>query len=141
MSPLTIRNKLIAQLGQDKYKELVLSLYEEFPLRTKLLFWQERLINEVFKELDIAWDNVAQLFSIFNHCPLHHLELRKDNVPIVDGNTYQSALTLREEKLLFPLANVIVPRNLELRNYPQRIDVVYCPGCREERSSALGKPA
>lgn len=134
MTSDSIRHSFIETFGDEKYEEFVLSLYEAFPLREKLLFWQDKLLDGFFKDLNIQRPILEEVYSIFGHCPMHDTALKKDNVPIINGNAYTDHLTLREERKLFPFANVHAPRDLDRFEYPERIDVLYCSKCREERS-------
>lgn len=131
MEPKDIRAKFIEIYGYDKYKELVLSLYQSFPLINKLAFWQEQLLNNLSSNLNRQNFKISEIFSIFNHCPIHDQILKEDIVPIVDGNSYQVELLFETEIKLRPFANTIAPRNLNFGNFPKELKVYYCPDCRK----------
>jgi len=133
MSSNIIRKKFIENYGREKYKEFVLTLYESFPIRTRLFFWQEQLINKLSLELHLQQIDIEEVFSIFNHCPIHDVKLKEDTVCIVDGSNIQRDISIDKELELFPMANTKAFRNLELRNYPEKINVLYCPNCRGDR--------
>ena len=139
MSLDIIRKKFIENFGREKYKEFVLTLYESFPIRTKLFFWQEQLITKLSLELNRQQIDIEEVFSIFNHCPIHDVELKEDTVHIVNGLNYEGDSLTDKELELFPLANTEACRNLELGNYPENIDVLYCPACRSERLLKINK--
>jgi hypothetical protein len=98
MSPDLIRYKFIEEFGRVEYKEFVLSLYEAFPLRDKLFFWQEQLIEKIFNDLNIPQPTIEEVYSIFNCCPIHDAKLNADIVPIIDGNNLGWALSYRVKK-------------------------------------------
>jgi hypothetical protein len=129
-----IRKKFIEVFGNDKYVEFVLSLYESFPKRDRLFFWQEQLLIELSKYIENKQLIHKEIYSIFNHCPIHDKELIKDLVPVINGNRYKSHISSLDEKKLFPLANVYALRDLDSNKYPDHIEILYCPNCRHERS-------
>ena len=131
MSSDFIRLKFIDKYGKTKYIEFVLSLYDYFPRRDTLFFWQEKLINDLSNELGFKKIDIEKVYKTFNFCPLHDIELLKDNIPIVNGNNYKDPFDLTLRKQLFPLANTNAPRNLDQFSYPNTIDVFYCPTCRQ----------
>ncbi len=133
MSPDLIRYKFIEKFGRVEYKEFVLCLYEAFPLRDRLSFWQEQLIEKIFNDLNIPQPTIGEVYSVFNYCPIHDVKLNADIVPIIDGNKMDSALSHREEEKRYPLANVIAPRNLDWFKYPENVEILYCFICREQR--------
>jgi len=57
----------------------------------------------------------------------------------VNGLNYEGDILTGKELELFPLANTEACRNLELGNYPENIDVLYCPACRSERLLKINK--
>ena len=133
MSPKQVQNNFIEFYGKEKYIEFVLSLYEAFPLRDELFFWQEKLLNNFSEHFRLPKIGIKTVHSNFNCCPLHNTELEKDIVPIVDGNGYQPVLPYSEGVKVFPMANLDAPRNLEMFSYPEKVDVFYCSNCRKER--------
>lgn len=139
MSSDFIRKKFIEIFGREKYKEFILTLYESFPIRNKLFFWQEQLLIKLSLELNRKQIDFKEVFSIFNHCPIHNVELKKDTVPIRNGVNIIRDISFVKELELFPLANVEAFRNSELTNYPENIDVLYCPKCRSERLMYMNK--
>lgn len=126
-----IRTSFEKYVGNDKYNHFILTLYEAFPLRNRLFFWQEQLLKEFTNEYDLELIELRQAHKIFNHCPVHNYELKNDNVPIVDGNSISSNFSNEKEKEFFPMANVNAPRDLERFSYPKNVDVIYCDKCRE----------
>jgi|SRR5688572_3089260 len=126
-----IRNAFKDFVGKEKYVHFILTLYEAFPLRDRLFFWQEQLLKDFSNEFGIKPIIIENIYQIFNHCPIHNYELKKDNVPIVDGNEITSNLPYQKEKDHFPMANLNAPRDLARSNYPKYVDVVYCKKCRE----------
>jgi hypothetical protein len=126
-----IRLKFIDKYGKTKYNEFVLSLYDSFPRRDTLFFWQEKLVNDLFKELNIQLLDLDDVYKIFNYCPLHDIELLHDNVPIVDGENYKEVYDYSLSRQLFPLANINAPRDLTRFTYPQNLNVYYCSTCRQ----------
>ena len=133
MSSNFIRSKFIEKYGVNKYEEFVLSLYQSFPLKKSLVFWQEKLLKELCKDLDIPLIEQENVHRVFNSCPKHNIELEKDNVLIVDGNKIADHIQYNIERKLFPLANVDAPRDLDRFQYLERIEILYCSCCREER--------
>jgi hypothetical protein len=129
-----IRKKLIELFGNEKYVEFVLSLYESFPKRDRLFFWQEQLLAEFNKYLNHKQLDYEEVYLIFNFCPIHDLELGKDFVPVINGNRFKSDISSLDEKKFFPLANIYALRDLDNIKYPDKIEVVYCANCRNERS-------
>jgi hypothetical protein len=134
-----IRDKFIEKFGKAKYEEFVLSLYESFPLIERLLFWQERLLEELCYDLSIPKPKVEEVYSIFNRCPIHNVELKQDTVLIINGNGYKPSFSLKEDKKLFPLANSVAIRDLDRFNYPESIKVLYCSNCRQEQSKRINQ--
>lgn len=132
-----VRSKFIEKYGEAKYKEFVLSLYDIFPRADNLLFWQEKLIVELTKELGLSQPNTDDVFNIFNYCPVHNVELLDDNVPIINGMELKEPLDINLRKQLFPLANVNAPRYLDRFEYPKSIDIKYCPSCRDARLNKI----
>lgn len=126
-----IRKEFKKFVGNEKYNHFILTLYEAFPLREKLFFWQEELLKNFSNECDIEPIVNENVHEIFNHCPIHDFELKKDNVEIVDGNGISPKISYEREKELFPMANINAPRDLERFNYPKDVEVVYCEKCRE----------
>lgn len=126
-----IRTEFKKFVGNDKYTHFILTLYEAFPLREKLFFWQEELLNKFSQEYNIEEIEYKNVYEIFNHCPIHDFELKKDTVKIVDGNDITPKTSYEKEKKLFPMANINAPRDLERFSYPKDVDVVYCEKCRE----------
>lgn len=118
-------------VGNKKYTHFVLTLYEAFPLRNRLFFWQEQLLKDYTNKFDLEFINFSQVYQIFNHCPIHNYKLKNDNVPVVDGNIIKAKVPYKRQKELFPMANINAPRDLERFNYPKSVDVVYCHKCRE----------
>jgi hypothetical protein len=137
MSSEQIRKKFIQKFGKGKYEEFVVSLYDSFPLRDRLFFWQEKLLERLFKELAISVPSVKEIYFIFKYCPIHDLELKTDNVSIINGNNYSPNFTLQEEKSYFPLANINAPRDLDRFTYPETVNVLYCSDCRKEQIKKL----
>jgi hypothetical protein len=135
MSSNGIRSEFIEKFGKAKYDEFVLSLYEAFPLRERLFFWQEKLLEQLFNYLGIPLPTLKEVYSIFNHCPIHDIELKEGNVPIINGNDRKYNFLLIEQIKLFPLANINAPRDLDRFEYPETINVLYCPQCRIVESS------
>ena len=126
-------------VGNEKYNHFILTLYEAFPLREKLFFWQEELLKNFSNEFDIEPILFENVHEIFNHCPIHDFELKKDNVKIVDGNDIIPKISYEREKELFPMANINAPRDLERFNYPKDVDVVYCEKCRELKNKNVAQ--
>lgn len=126
-----IRKKFKDFVGNEKYEHFVLTLYEAFPLRKRLFFWQEHLLTEFSIECNIEPINFENIHKIFNHCPIHDFELKKDTVLIVNGNEMVPKISYEEEKRISPMANINASRDLERFNYPNDVDVVYCQKCRE----------
>ena len=118
-------------VGNKKYNHFILTLYEAFPLRNRLFFWQEQLLKDFSNKFDIELIEFRNVHQIFNYCPIHNYELKSDNVSIVDGNVVNSKVSYERKKELFPMANINAPRDLERFNYPKKVDVVYCDRCRE----------
>jgi hypothetical protein len=137
MLPDFIRFKFMEKYGDVKYKEFVLSLYLHFPRRDTLLFWQERLIKELLIELGIQEIEIEEIYNVFNHCPVHDIELLKDNVPIVDGVEYIDPINWGLQEKLFPLVNINALRDLNSSLYPRTIELLFCPSCRQSRSINL----
>jgi hypothetical protein len=133
MTNNNIRKEFANNIGKEKYIHFVLTLYEAFPLRNKLFFWQEQLLSNFSRKFDIPQISVSNIYEIFNHCPIHDYELIKDTVPVVDGNRANTNLTQTKE--LCPLANIDAPRNLEMFDYSESIEVLYCTICREIRKT------
>jgi len=134
-----IRNKFIEMFGEEKYVEFVLSLYESFPLREKLFFWQGQLLKELCNDLKLHSINFEETYMIFNHCPIHDMELKSDFVPVLNGNRFENPISPFEEKKSFPLANTCALRDCERFKYPENIEILYCPDCRNERSVRIEK--
>lgn len=130
-----IRSEFEKFVGNEKYKHFILTIYEAFPLRKRLFFWQEQLLKDFTNEFDLEIIEFSKIHEIFNYCPVHNYQLKSDNVPIVDGNEINSKISYEREKELFPLANIIAPRDLERFSYPRKVDVVYCKKCRELNKS------
>lgn len=118
-------------VGNDKYVHFILTLYEAFPLRDRLFFWQEKLLKDFANKFDLKPIEFVQIHKIFNHCPVHSNELKIDTVPIVDGNEINSKISNEKEKEFFPMANINAPRDLERFSYPKTVNVLYCDKCRE----------
>lgn len=118
-------------VGNEKYNHFILTLYETFPLRERLFFWQEELLNDFANKFNLEPIEFRQIHKIFNHCPVHSYELKNDTVPIVDGNEINSKIINEREKELFPMANINAPRDLERFSYPKTVNVVYCDKCRD----------
>lgn len=118
-------------VGSEKYNYFVLTLYEAFPLRSRLFFWQEQLLKEFTNEHDLDLIEFEDIHKIFNHCPVHNYVLKNDNVPIVDGNSINPNFSYEQEKEFSPMANINAPRDLERFSYPKSVDVLYCEKCRE----------
>ncbi len=131
----TTRKKFMEFVGKEKYIEFVLTLYETFPLRDKLFFWQEQLLKKFSNEFNLRTIEFNELYSIFNNCPIHDNVLKEGVVPIIDGNTYKPVLPYEKEKEIYPMANDIAPRNLEMMDYPESVEVFYCPQCRTEKQT------
>lgn len=53
MSAKEIRKEFEEFVGNEKYKHFILTLYEAFPLRDKLFFWQEQLLTDFSTIFDI----------------------------------------------------------------------------------------
>ncbi len=98
-------------VGIDKYKHFVLTLYEAFPLRERLFFWQEELLTKFLPKIDIEPINYENVHKIFDHCPVHELELQNDTVLIVDGNELVPKISYNRKMELFPMANINAPRD------------------------------
>lgn len=118
-------------VGKEKYILFILTLYEAFPLRNKLFFWQEQLLKDFSNKFDIKLITIENIYQIFNYCPIHNYELKNDNVPIVDGNEFEPKISHQKAKELFPMANLYAPRDLTRFIYPKNIEVVYCEKCRD----------
>jgi hypothetical protein len=134
MQPDIIRIRFIEKFGLAKYIEFVLSLYESFPRRNTLFYWQENLIKELSTGFSIEINGLDELYKIFCYCPIHNIELLNEDVPVVDGNEPQES----NYNSLYPLANINAPRDLDRLKYPQWIDIFYCPKCRAVRLNELG---
>ena len=78
-----------------------MTLYEVFPLREKLFFWQEELLHNFSQENNIERIRYKNVYEIFNHCPIHDFELKKDTVKIVDGNDVNPKHHTTEKKNSF----------------------------------------
>ena len=123
-----IREKFIEMYGTEKYKEFVLTLYEAFPLRERLFFWQEEMLNNFCKHFNIGHIDYEKTYSVFNYCPVHNVKLEKDIIPIVDGNSLEVG---KKREYLNPFANLVAPRNLEMFEYPKTVEVYFCQTCRK----------
>ena len=121
-------------VGNEKYNQFVLTLYEAFPLRDKLFFWQEQLLKDYSNEFNIEPIVFETVYEIFNHCPVHNYKLKNGNMPIVDGNKIVQRVSNERAKEPFPMANFNAPRDLERFSYPKSVDVAYCEKCREIRN-------
>lgn len=130
MTPETIRSKFILKYGSSKYIEFVLSLYEAFPFRSRLFYWQEQLMESLFAELSVITPTVQEVYSIFSHCPIHNIQLKTDIIPVVNGNVLYTDSDLQKKNKENPLANTIAPRNLDHFVYPTEIEVWFCSECR-----------
>ncbi len=119
--------------GTEKYRHFVLTLYEAFPLRDQLFFWQEELLGEFSKHFKRHVIQHSEVYKIFNHCPVHKGQLKSDTVAIVDGSKASHRIPYSLQEEFFPLAHVDAPRNLEMFVYPENIDVLYCEACRKTR--------
>jgi hypothetical protein len=126
-------------VGNEKYIHFVLTLYEAFPLRNRLFFWQEQLLEDFTNKFDLETIEFGQVHEIFNHCPVHNYELKDDNVLIVDGNEINSKVSYEREKEFFPMANIHAPRDLERFKYPKDVNVVYCKKCRELKNKNVAQ--
>ncbi|RZS93932.1 hypothetical protein [Aquimarina brevivitae] len=118
-------------VGNEKYNHFILSLYDTFPLKKRLLFWQESLLKDFFNKYDLETIEYEQIYRIFNRCPVHHYKLKHDTVTIIDGNEVNSTISYRKEKNLFPMANIYAPRDLNRFSYPKKVNVVFCSRCRK----------
>ncbi|WP_438423886.1 hypothetical protein [Aquimarina macrocephali] len=130
MTTEQIRNGFKKFIGDEKYNHFVLTLYEAFPLRGRLFFWQEELLKKFSNEFQIDQIEFENVYNIFNHCPVHNYELKNDDVSIVDGEILPEEF-YQKEKNLFPMANFNAPRNLERFRYPKSVAIVYCDKCRK----------
>jgi len=54
-------------------------------------------------------------------------------VPIIDGSNIKSVIPYEKQLEISPMANVDAPRNLEMQDYPESVEVFYCFQCRVER--------
>ncbi|TSE03075.1 hypothetical protein [Aquimarina algiphila] len=131
MTEEQIRNGFEEFVGNKKYNHFVLTLYEAFPLRDRLFFWQKQLLKDFSDEFNIDPIMFENVHNIFNHCPVHNHELKNENVPIVDEGQILPEAFYKREKDFFPMANINAPRDLERFSYPKSVDVVYCQKCRE----------
>ncbi|MFD2566732.1 hypothetical protein [Pseudotenacibaculum haliotis] len=128
-----IRTEFEEFVGTEKYRHFVLTLYEAFPLRDQLFFWQEELLEEFSTHFKRHVIQHSEVHKIFNHCPVHKVQLKSDTVAIVDGSKASHRIPYSLQEEFFPLANVDAPRNLEMFEYPEDIDVLYCEQCRKTR--------
>ena len=131
LPPEEIRKEFAEFVGIEKYTEFVLTLYEAFPLRERLFFWQEQLLHDFSREMEMESIAFESVHAIFNQCPIHNYVLKNENVPIVDGNQIRSSVSYEESQKTFPMANVNAPRDLERFDYPKEVNVMYCEKCRE----------
>ena len=127
------RIKFIEYVGKEKYKDFVLTLFEAFPIRDRLFLWQEQLLVKFSSDLNLPSIKFEDVYSIFNHCPIHDIELKEDTVPIIDGSNIKSVIPYEKQLEISPMANVDAPRNLEMQDYPESVEVFYCFQCRVER--------
>ncbi len=139
MDRKTIREKFVEMYGQEQYNRFVLTLYDSFPLRDKLFYWQEQMLNDFCEEINLEMIDYENTYSVFNQCPLHGDELNMEIVPIVDGNTYPDLGLYQTSSNLFPLSNVNAPRDLERFSYPEEVEVYYCEECRKVRLALLAE--
>ncbi len=130
-----LRIKFINRFGAEMYRKFVLGLYGSFPLRENLFYWQEKLLADLMGEIKVGSIQSNEVYSIFDQCPVHHVQLQNDTVKIVDGTTYQTILPYGEVLELFPMAHVDAPRNTDMFSYPETVEVLYCSKCREVRNS------
>ena len=135
MTAQEIRKEFKESVGNEKYNHFVLTLYEAFPLRDRLFFWQEELLGNFSNEYNIEPISFENIHKIFNHCPIHNFELKNDSVLIIDVNEIVPKISYEKEKEIFPMSNMNAPRDLERFNYPKNVDVVYCEICRETRKN------
>lgn len=131
MSIPEIRQRFKEFIGNEKYVHFVLTLYESFPLRDKLFFWQEQLLSDFSNSFDFEPIGIDEIYDVFDQCPVHNCTLKNDTVPIVDGNGIVSKGISKD---LSPLANTNAPRDLERFRYGKVIDVLYCPKCRQKNN-------
>jgi hypothetical protein len=139
MEPEIIREQFIEYFGFDQYKMFVLTLYEAFPLRDKLFIWQDQMLEKFCEQLKIEQITYEEIYLIFNTCPLHRVQLKKDIVPIVDGNKQCDIVFNQTVNYLFPFSNVDAPRDLERFAYPKEVEVYYCQDCRNIRMDVLAE--
>jgi len=137
MEPAIIRKQFVEVFGFEKYKQFVLTLYEAFPVRDRLFFWQEQMLKNLSEHFNIRPITYEEVYLIFNQCPLHNAELKRDIVPIVDGNNCQDMKFTEIDNSSFPLSNVIAPRDLERFNYPEELEVYYCHDCRKTQMDKI----
>lgn len=119
--------------GLEKYIHFVLTLYEAFPLRKKLFYWQEQLLNDFSNKFVIEPITIESALVIFNHCPIHNYKLINEKVAIVDGNKIVQKVSYKTSQEYFPMANINAPRDLDRYNYPKNVEVMYCEKCREAK--------
>ena len=61
-----IRSEFKKFVGNEKYKHFILTIYEAFPLRKRLFFWQEQLLKDFTNEFDLEIIEFSKIHKIFN---------------------------------------------------------------------------
>jgi len=107
----------------------------------RLHYWQEELWNQ-FIEADPSFAGTEVLLpEVVRYCVLHDSELLPDTVGVIHGCVDRARDYEKDRQEKFPWAS-LDPYSTEGRPIEAtRVDVWYCPGCREVfRESRWGRP-
>lgn len=116
--------------GEEKAKKFVFTLLQRSRTQGRLLFWQEKMLQEFYQQMDMAELDFATVLKVFNYCPVHKVDLLQDTVSIEYGTRKpDSAEALERAQNLYPFANTKAygPCWVESKTETQ---VWYCPICR-----------
>ena len=97
------------------------------------------MLKKFSEQFNLKQITHEEIYSVFNSCPLHQVKLKKDVVPIVDGNNHCDKVFNQTAKSIFPFSNVDAPRDIDRFAYPKEVEVYYCQACRNKRLDVLAE--
>lgn len=128
----SIRDAFEAFVGTERFNQFLTVFNSDTRSPRVLRFWQSKLWAEFVNSYSgdaPAVDDIRNLTSVFNICPLHRVELEFGVTKVVPGLTPFEPSLAYARKLLFPLANLFTYTD-HTSGSTSTIPTKFCPFCR-----------
>ena len=137
----SIREAFESFAGTERFNKFLAVFNSDTRSPKALRYWQSELWSaflESYASVAPSVDDIPNLSSVFNICPLHRVELQAGTASVVNGLTpFEPSLTYARNSR-FPFDNLFAYKNHSSAN-TALVPTSFCPACRNAYSEWIAQ--